>query len=179
VVVAVCRRRRCGSLLVVVGFLRSRHHRGDGLSRCGFAGAGLRWWSGLLFVVVVVVVVVMAWVIVSRFAGVVLSWWWWWWRLRFVAVAVKVVAWVRYDHLFFLSLPAPLPLLSPPSFLLLRAHIPLERGGAAVPVLASEGAKASLIKPTSLNRGEGLIAELTCKVGGVEGEGKGKVVVEE
>ena len=54
----------------------------------------------------------------------------------------------------------------------------MERGGATVPVLASEGAKASLIEPTSLNRGEGLIAELTGEAGGVEGEGEGEVVVE-
>jgi hypothetical protein len=165
---------RCWSLLVFVVVVVVEVMASVVVVR--FAGAGLRWWSGLLFVVVVVVV--MAWVVASRFAGVVLSWWWWWWRLRFVAVAVEVVAWVRYDHLFFLSLPAPLPLLSPPSFLLLRAHIPLERGGAAVPVLASEGAKASLIEPTSLNRGEGLVAELTCEVGGVEGEGEGEVVEE-
>jgi len=30
------------------------------------------------------------------------------------------------------------------------------------------------MEPTSLNRGEGLIAGLTCEVGGVEGEGEGE-----
>jgi hypothetical protein len=35
-----------------------------------------------------------------------------------------------------------------------------------------------LIEPTSLNRGEGLVAWLTRDAGGVEGEGEGEVVEE-
>jgi hypothetical protein len=56
------------------------------------------------------------------------------------------------------------------------------RGGWGC-ILASEGAEAVLKEPTSLNRGEGLVAGLTGEVGGVEGEGEGEgggeVVVEE
>ena len=39
--------------------------------------------------------------------------------------------------------------------------------------LASEGVKAVMNEPTSLNRGEGLIARLMGKVGGCKGERKG------
>jgi len=46
----------------------------------------------------------------------------------------------------------------------------LERGGA-------DWAATSLVRepkePTSLIRGEGLVAVLTCEVGGVEGKGEG------
>ena len=42
-------------------------------------------------------------------------------------------------------------------------------------ILASEGTKAVLTQPTSLNRGEGLIARMMGKVGSIEGEGKGEV----
>ena len=42
-------------------------------------------------------------------------------------------------------------------------------------ILASEGTKAVLTQPTSLNRGEGLIAGMMGEVGSVEGEGEGKV----
>ena len=45
--------------------------------------------------------------------------------------------------------------------------------------LACEGAEGVLKEPTSLIRGEGPGAVLTCEVGGVEGEGEGVVVVEE
>jgi len=48
------------------------------------------------------------------------------------------------------------------------------RGGCAC-VLASEGDEAVLIEPTSLNRGEGLVARLAGEVGGVESKGKGEV----
>jgi len=40
--------------------------------------------------------------------------------------------------------------------------------------LACEGAEAVLMKPTSLNRGEGLVCLLICDVRGVEGEGEGE-----
>jgi len=40
--------------------------------------------------------------------------------------------------------------------------------------LACEGAEGVLKEPTSLIRGEGLVAVLTCEVGGVEGEGEGE-----
>jgi hypothetical protein len=51
------------------------------------------------------------------------------------------------------------------------------RGGCAC-ALASEGAEAVLIEPTSLNRGEGLVTGFAGEFGGVEGEGEGKVMVE-
>jgi len=54
------------------------------------------------------------------------------------------------------------------------AHIPLERGGGGYDcILASEGAAEMLVEPTSLNRGEGLVARSTGSVGGGEGEGEG------
>jgi len=53
----------------------------------------------------------------------------------------------------------------------------LERGGAGATSLTSEGDEVVRMEPTSLNGGEGLMVELTCKVGSVEGEGKGEVVV--
>ena len=40
--------------------------------------------------------------------------------------------------------------------------------------LACEGPEAVLMKPTSLNRGEGLVYVLICDVRGVEGEGEGE-----
>jgi len=40
--------------------------------------------------------------------------------------------------------------------------------------LACEGAEGVLKEPTSLIRGEGLVAVLTCEVGGVEDEGEGE-----
>ena len=46
-------------------------------------------------------------------------------------------------------------------------------------ILASEGAVALVVEPTSLNGGEGLIAGSTGEVGGVEGEGGGGEVVVE
>jgi len=53
----------------------------------------------------------------------------------------------------------------------------LGRGGCAC-ALASEGAEAVLIEPTSLNRGEGLVTGFAGEFGGVEGEGEGEVMVE-
>jgi hypothetical protein len=41
-------------------------------------------------------------------------------------------------------------------------------------ILACEGAEAELTEPTSLNRGEGLVAGLIGAVGGMEGEGEGE-----
>ena len=66
-----------------------------------------------------------------------------------------------------------LPPKFPPSSKNKLAHIPLERGGGGYGcILASEEAVEMLVEPTSLNRGEGLIAMSTGLVGGGEGEGK-------
>ena len=54
-----------------------------------------------------------------------------------------------------------------------RPH-PFGKGrGGCTGDLASEGVKAVLNEPTSLNRGEGLVAGLTGEVGGREGEREG------
>jgi len=42
-------------------------------------------------------------------------------------------------------------------------------------ILASEGVEAVEVEPTSLNRGEGLVGDLTCVVEEGEGEGEGGV----
>jgi len=52
-----------------------------------------------------------------------------------------------------------LPPKFPPSSKNKLAHIPLERGGGGYScILASEGAAEMVVEPTSLNRGEGLVA---------------------
>ena len=67
-----------------------------------------------------------------------------------------------------------LPPKFPPSSKNKLAHIPLERGGSSYGcILASEEAAEMLVEPTSLNRGEGLVAMLMGSVGGGEGEGEG------
>ena len=48
-------------------------------------------------------------------------------------------------------------------------------GAVVLVILASEGTEAVLTQPTSLNRGEGVIAGMMGEVGGVEGEGEGEV----
>ena len=76
----------------------------------------------------------------------------------------------------FPCLLASLTLLLPPPFALLRAHIPLERGGAAEATSSLLRENRSVLRePTSLNRGEGLVVGLMGEVGGGEGEGKGVV----
>jgi len=50
----------------------------------------------------------------------------------------------------------------------------LWKGRLGWDTLASEGAEVVLMEPTSLNRGEGLVAVLTCEVGGVEGKDEGE-----
>jgi hypothetical protein len=58
-----------------------------------------------------------------------------------------------------------------------RPH-PFGKGRGCACALTSEGAGAVLIEPTSLTRGEGLVARLAGEVGGVEGKSEGEVVVE-
>jgi len=58
-----------------------------------------------------------------------------------------------------------LPPKFPPSSKNKLPHIPLERGGGGYScILTSEGAAEMVVEPTSLNRGEGLVARARAKV---------------
>jgi hypothetical protein len=78
----------------------------------------------------------------------------------------------RASH--FLGLPLCYPSPIPPSSKYVPAHIPLERGGAGAAVVRSANPGVFVIEPTSLERGEGLVAgflrvvgtELRCRGGG-------------
>ena len=70
--------------------------------------------------------------------------------------------------------PSPNPLSSEPSSETNGPH-PFGKGRGGLGCnLACEGAEGVLKEPTSLNRGEGLVAMLTCEVRGVEGEDEGE-----
>ena len=58
-----------------------------------------------------------------------------------------------------------------------RPHA-FEKGRGWGWILACEGTVAAFMKPTSLNRGEGLAAGSTGDIGGSESEGEGEEVVE-
>ena len=69
----------------------------------------------------------------------------------------------RASH--FLGPPLCCPSPIPPSSRHVPAHIPLARGGAGVAVVRSTNPGMFVIEPTSLGRGEGLVAGFLRVVG--------------
>ena len=178
-----------------VGFVGIGRHWG------GFAGIGRRWvgfaWVGLAHVVLPALVL-RRWV---GFVAVGLRWqdsslsgwnrWRWsslgWIRLLWSSSHPGFQCLCRLVSPSFAASylpPSPhrIPLLtrlvsssSAPSFPPPSRPHPFGKGrGSWGCILACEGAKAVLQEPTSLNRGEGLVARSTCEVGGIEGKGKGE-----
>jgi hypothetical protein len=67
----------------------------------------------------------------------------------------------------FVPPPYVFPSPIPPSSEYVPAHIPLERGGAGAAAVLSAHPRVLVIEPTSLVRGEGLVAGLLRVVGRV------------
>ena len=119
---------------------------------------------GRSLLIFVVVVEVMAFGCVAQFAGVGSRWWWF-----VVVVVVKAVAYVHYASVSFLRWSW----VGPSSEHKLLTSLWKGRGGCSSS-LASEGAVAVSMEPTSLSRGEGLAQwRSIVEVGGREGKGKG------